>query len=159
MASVSAPSRAQLQASSDAHGFLELMTIEHASWTSPVRVVNDTRDWVIGGNTFIGLPFKLQLPNQAQGESPRAKLQIDNVGRSLTASLEALPPGAALLCTLQVVSRATPTVVDFDFVAQLGGISVTPTAVTCTLGPDDTLRQSAVRVRFDPATTPGLFAG
>ena len=156
---VSNASRARLQASSDPHGFLELLLIEHASWTDPVRVVNDTRDWVIGGQTWIALPFRVRLPNQVQGESPRAQLQIDNVGRELTAAIEALPVGSTLLATLRIVSRATPSVVDCEFISLLGGISITPTAVTCTMGPDDTLRQSAVRVRFDPANAPGLFAG
>lgn len=156
---VSSNSRKQLQATSDGHGFLELLLIEHSSWSSPVRVVNDTRDWVIGGNTYVGLPFRVRLPNQAQGENPRAQLQIDNVGRELTAAIEALPVGSTLLATLRVVSRATPDVSDFEFIALLGGISVTTTTVSCTMGPDDTLRQSAVRVRFDPANTPGLFAG
>ena len=57
------------------------------------------------------------------------------------------------------MSRATPTVVDYQFIAQLSGISITPTAVTCTMGADDTMRQTAVRVRFDPQNTPGLFPG
>ncbi len=156
---VSDASRAQLHATADAHGFLELLFIEHASWVAPVRVVNDTRDWTIDGNTWIGLPFKVKLPGQAQGENPRAQLQMDNVGRELTAALEALPVGSTLLATLRVVSRATPSVIDFEFVALLGGINVSATTVSCTMGPDDTLRQSAVRVRYDPSNAPGLFAG
>ena len=156
---VSNASRAQLHATADGHGFLELLLIEHASWTAPVRVVNDTRDWTIAGNTWIGLPFKIKLPSQAQGENPRAQLQVDNVGRELTAALEALPVGSTLLATITVASRATPAVADYSFVAQLSGISVSTTTVSCTMGPDDTLRQSAVRVRYDPANAPGLFAG
>ena len=156
---VSNASRSQLHATSDNHGFLELLVIEHASWAGPVRVVNDTRTWDIGGYTYVALPFRLKLPNQAQGESPRARLQIDNVGRELTASIEALPVGASLMATVRVVSRATPDVTDYEFIAQLSGISITPTVVSCVMGPDDTLRQSAVRVRFDPANAPGLFPG
>lgn len=156
---VSSASRSQLQATDDPHGFIELLLIEHSSWPSPVRIVSDTRDWVIGGHTYIGLPVRFKLPSQAQGENPRARLQMDNVGRELTGLLEGLPVGASLLATLQVVSRATPEVVDYEFIALLGSISVTPTVVSAVMGPDDTLRQSAVRVRFDPANTPGIFPG
>ncbi len=156
---VSSNSRSQLQSTSDGQGFLELLIIEHATWASPVRIVNDSRDWIIGGNTFVGLPVRIKLPSNTQGENPRARLQMDNVGRDLTSALEALPVGSTLLATLQLVSRATPTVVDYEFVAQLSGISVTPTVVSCTMGPDDTMRQSAVRVRFDPQNAPGLFPG
>ena len=154
-----AASIAQLQQITDNHGFLELLLIDHASFSSPVRIVNDTRDWMIGGVVFVGLPFAVKLPTQAQQETPRAQLRIDNVGRALTAAIEGLPVGASMLATLRMVSRATPTVTDYEFVAQLSGISITPTLVTASMGPDDTMRQSAVRVRFDPANAPGLFAG
>jgi hypothetical protein len=53
-------------------------------------------------------------------------LQIDNVGRELTGAIEGLPVGAELLGTFKLVSRATPTVVDYQFIAQLSGISITP---------------------------------
>jgi hypothetical protein len=157
--SVSASTRTQLQATSDPHGVLELLQIDHASFASPVLIVNDTRDWTIGADTYVALPFACKLPNDARGENPRAQLQIDNVGRELTAAIEGLPVGAELLGTFKLVSRATPTVVDYQFIAQLSGISITPTAVTCTMGADDTMRQTAVRVRFDPQNTPGLFPG
>jgi hypothetical protein len=154
-----AQSIAQLQSVTDNHGFLELMVIDHASFASPVRIVNDTRDWVIGGHTYVALPFGVKLPTQAQQENPRAQIRIDNVGRELTAAIEGLPVGASLLATLQLVSRATPTVVDYEFIAQLSGINITPTLVTANMGPDDTMRQTAVRIRFDPTNAPALFQG
>lgn len=159
MTTVSPASVAQLQATTDVHGFLELLIIEHDSWPEPVRIVNDTRAWTIGGHQYVGLQFRVKKPTAAQGETPRAQLQIDNVGRDLGTALESLPPGSTLLATLREVSRATPTVTDSQFIALLGGFNATTEAVTCTMGPDDTLRQSAVRVRFDPATAPGLFPG
>lgn len=154
-----AQSIAQLQQVTDNHGFLELMVIDHASFASPVRIVNDTRDWVIGGHTYVALPFGVKLPTQAQQENPRAQIRIDNVGRELTSAIEGLPVGASLLATLQLVSRATPTVVDYEFIAQLSGINITPTLVTANMGPDDTMRQTAVRIRFDPVNAPALFQG
>lgn len=149
----------QLQQITDNHGFIELMVLDHASFTTLIYLVNDTRDWTIGGQLYVGLPFAVKLPSAVQKENPRAQIRIDNVGRSLTAAIEALPVGAALTATLQMVSRATPTVVDYAFVAQLSGIELTTSMMTASMGPDDTMRQSAVRIRFDPANTPGLFAG
>lgn len=148
-----------LQSISDPHGILELLLIEHPSFTSPVRVVNDTRDWRISGNVWVGLPFTLKLPSQVQKENPRASLVVDNVGRELTALLEDLPVGSALTATIRVATRATPTAVAFEFVGQLTNISINQTAMTCSFGNDDTMRQSAVRLRFDPTTAPALFAG
>lgn len=156
---VSQTTAASLQSTSDGHGILEMLLIDHVSFSSPVRVVNDTRDWVIGSDTFIGLPFRLKLPSQVQKEQPRATLQIDNVGREITALIEALPVGASLTATIRVASRATPSVTDYEFISQLSGINITPTVMSCVLGPDETMRQSAVRIRFDPVNAPALFAG
>jgi hypothetical protein len=156
---VSVTTTAALQSTSDSQGILELLLIDHSSFASPIRVVNDTRDWVIGSDTYVGLPFVLKLPSQAQKENPRATLQVDNVGRALTALLEGLPTGASLTATVRVASRATPAVVDFEFIGQLTAINVTPTVMSCTFGLDDTMRRPAVLVRFDPTNAPALFAG
>jgi hypothetical protein len=155
---VSVASRAQLQRVNDPAGFLVLLILSHPS-IQTAYVVNDTRDWTIGSEAYIGLPFRFKLPQARAGESPRAMVEIDNVGRALTAELEKLPPGAALMCTIRIVSRATPTVTDFEFAAQLTGVSVTVPLVTAVIGNDDALRSPAVKVRYDPSTTPALFEG
>lgn len=152
-------STAQLQTISDGVGFLELLEIDHDSFASPVRVVNDTRNWTIGGNEYIGLPFRVKLPSQANKENPRAQLQIDNIGREITSLLEGFPVGASMLATIRIVSRSTPTVNDYEFVSPLSSISVTPTTITASIGPDEVMRGAAVRVRYDPFNAPGLFSG
>lgn len=148
-----------LQSIADNQGILELLLIDHSSFASPIRVVNDTRDWVIGSDTYVGLPFVLKLPSQVKNENPRATLQLDNVGRDFTAALEALPAAAALTATVRLVSRATPQIIDFEFIGQLTSINVNQTSVSCSFGLDDVMRQSAVRLRFDPFNSPALFAG
>ena len=149
---------AQLQSPADPHGLLELITIEHASFSEPVRLVNDTRGWTSGGNAFTALPFAIKWPNQISNETPRAQLQMSNVGREFTALLEALPVGAELLATLQAVSRATPNVVAYEFISVLTGLQVTPQTISAQIGSDDIMRRPCVLLRADPTTLPGLFA-
>lgn len=155
---VTAATRQQVQRVSDPDGMLVLLVLEHPSMAT-AHVVNDTRDWIIDGTPYIGLPFRFKLPNSVQGEAPRAQLEIDNVGRELIQDLERLPPGGALQCTVYVVSRASPNVVDYMFTAPLSGVSATVASVTGYVGNDDALRAPAVKMRFDPTTAPGLFAG
>ena len=155
---VTAATREQLQRTTDRHGVLVLLLLTHAS-IGTVRVVNDTRDWVIGADTWIGLPFRFKLPQSVGGQAGRATLEVDNVGRDLVAELELLPPGASLLATMRLVSRNTPTQVDYEFTAPLSGVLATTTTLTATVGNDDAFRASAVKVRFDPVIAPGLFAG
>lgn len=155
---VSSNTREQLQRTDDPAGMLVLLKLEHPAMET-AHVVNDTRDWVIDGTSWIGLPFRFRLPNSVAGEAPRAMLEIDNVGRSLTVELERLPPGGALQATVYVVSRANPSIIDYTFTAPLSGVSASVQTITGSVGNDDALRAPAVKLRYDPSTAPGLFAG
>lgn len=148
----------QLQRVSDAAGVLVLLILTHPSLAT-VRVVCDTRDWTVGADTYVGLPFRFRLPQAVQGEAPRAQLEVDNVGRALTQQLDALPPGAALQATIRIVSRAAPATVEMEWTAPMSGVSVTVQTLTATIGNDDALRAPAVRMRYDLTTAPGLFEG
>lgn len=155
---VTATTRTRLQRVNDLDGMLLLLMLEHPS-IATAHVVNDTRDWTIGGITWVGLPFRIQLPSETSGQSPAARIEIDNVSSLLAAELEALPPGAALQATFRLVSRATPTVVDYEFAAPLSGVNITTTVLQATVGTDDEDRMPAVMLRFDQTTAPGLFEG
>lgn len=148
-----------LQRTDDPFGLLMLLTITGDGLSDTIRLVSDTRDCTSRGNLHLGLPFAWTLPEEAAGEVGRAQVQIDNVGREITAELERLPPGAELVATLEVVCRATPDVVDMSFTAPMSGVQATPLSITATVGEGDLMRLPAVDVRFDPYTAPGLFAG
>lgn len=155
---VTAATRRQLQRVNDTAGGLLLLMLEHPS-IETVHVANDTRSWVISGTTWVGLPFRFQLPDDIAGQSTAARVEIDNVGQELSPVLEGLPPGAALLATFRVVSRSTPTVVDYEFSAPMSGVSMTTTVVQATIGTDDEDRMPAVMVRYDQTTASALFEG
>lgn len=154
---VSTSTLAALQRVDDPFGVLWLLEISGGHLTTPVRLVSDTRDVVSNGYSYIGLPFEVTPPRQADKEVPRAQVRIDNVGRELTADLEALPPGAELTATLKAVYRATPNVVEYKFTASLSSVSVDPLVVNASIGVTDLWRRPAVGLRFDPQTAPGLF--
>lgn len=148
---------AAVQRTSDGQGFLELLTITGGGIAAPVRLVNDTRDVISNGETFLACPFQVVLPKDAAKEVPRAQLRIDNVGREIGQELEALEPGAELTATIQVVYRATPNVIEYEFTAPLSGIRANVLTVSAVMGPTDLMRRPAVAIRFDPFSAPGLF--
>lgn len=154
---VSTSTRRALQKVTDSQGVLALLEISHPSFDVSLRIINDSRDHTLFGELWQGLPFAITLPNDTANEVPRAKLQMDNVGRDMTADLETLPPGASLKATITIVHRSTPEVIDYQFAAPLSGVRVMGPTVTATMGRDDVLRMSAVLLRFDPATAPSLF--
>ena len=148
-----------LQRVDDTAGMLVLLEISHPSLSGPVHVVNDTRSFVSQGVTYVGLPFRIDLPNDKAKEVPRAQLQVDNVGRELSAELERLPPGAVLQATISIVYRGTPDVVEYSFTSPLSSVKADQLAVSASMGPDDVMRLPAVRKRFDPRTAPAIFPG
>lgn len=153
--SMSTPTRRALQGLDDKKGMLGLL--ELSGLAEPVYICNDTRDHVIWSKTWLGLGFDLKLPNDAAKENGRAQLRVDNVGRELTADLEALPPGAALMGTIRMVHRNTPEVVDYEFISPLTNIHADMGTLSATVGPDDVMRRPAVLIRHDPVTAPALF--
>ncbi|ONN68137.1 DUF1833 family protein [Herbaspirillum sp. VT-16-41] len=141
----------------DRSGILQFLALEHPSFSAPVYLVNDTRDWVSNGRTYTSYPFRFSYPQDSADEAPQAKIEIDNVGQDLVGELEALPPGAWLSATASIADRATPDVIDWSWKVPLVSISVTPALITGTLSVDWLLRQKAVRLVHDPSTSPGIF--
>lgn len=158
MATLTPGMRAQLQAVDDGDGVLLLLRIEEGL-SDVVRVASDTRNWVSNGETYIGIPMKVQLPQDVQGETSRAQLVIANPGRELIGEFEALAPGVALDVTLMLISRAKPDLIEWEYVAGASVATADSTNISLNLGNDDMFRGPAVRLRYDPSTAPGIFAG
>ncbi|MES1977313.1 MAG: DUF1833 family protein [Pseudomonadota bacterium] len=154
---VTASTARWLQKVSDPHGVLMLLELNHTSFATPIRMVSDTRNLAALGHDWLGVPFQIKLPDDKARQTPRAALQMDNVGREIGAELEALPPGASLKAVIRMVHRSTPDVVDYSFSAPMNGVKVDGPTVTATVGRDDIMRISAVRLRFDPSTAPAIF--
>lgn len=136
---------------------LALIEITHPDLEVPVRFVNDTADIEVEGDTYFKCWFDLALPDDRDEQVPAAKLEVDNIGRELTQWLEVSGGGAGAQCRLLMVLRSNPSNIEFDMTMDLTGLVITNTRVTGDLGFKNTLMQSAVTVRFDPSTAPGIF--
>lgn len=148
----------RLQAVNDPQGLLWLLKLDHAAFSAAPRVVNDTRNLTTLGDTYVALPFELTLPSDKDGESPRAQLRIDNIGRDLTFEILKLPPGAAVVGTLTAVYRDTPTVVEYQAIFPMTNVHIDQQVVSASLGNDAQSRRPVVLLRHDPTNTPGIFA-
>ena len=69
------------------------LTITHDDLAEPIRVVWDTKDFVYGGETFIGFPFDLEILSDDE-KPPQAKLTIQNIDPRIGDSIRELssPP-------------------------------------------------------------------
>lgn len=141
----------------DTSGLLLFMDISAPSFTGPMRVVNDTRDWVSRGITYIGVPFGFKLPDDVSGQTPRAQLVMANVGTGITAELERLLPNETVIARLMVSDRANPDAWAQTLFLPMTHVSLSGTAATAQCGVDFLMRQQAVKLRGTPYTLPGIF--
>jgi len=141
----------------DPTGTLLLLEISAASMPDTLRIVNDTQNWTSGGLEYVGFPFGFKLPEDVSGQSPRAQLVIDNVGRGMTDDLERLQPGELVTAKLRITDRADPNVIESEYFLPMTQVTVNAQTATAQCGVDYLMRQQAVQLRANPFTLPGIF--
>lgn len=141
----------------DTSGTLLFLSITAPSLPGPLRIVNDTQDWVSQGVVYMGVPFSFKLPEDTRGQSPRAQLVLDNVGRGISEDLESLGPNELMMARLMVSDRAQPNVYEKDYYLPVTKVTVSGATATAQCGVDYLMRQQAVRLRANPFTLPGIF--
>lgn len=149
--------RRNLLATSADEPFLVAIEISHPDLTVPARFVNDSQNVTIAGAEFFATAFNLVLPDDQQDQVPQARLEVDNIGRELTQWLEVSQGGKGAKCRMMQVLRSQPDVIEFDMTLDLSELAITNEVVSGALGFKNTLMQSAVTVRYDPSTAPGLW--
>jgi len=141
----------------DTSGTLLFLSITAPSLPAPLRIVNDTQDWVSQGVEYLGVPFSFKLPEDTRGQSPRAQLVLDNVGRGISEDLEALAPNELMMARLMVSDRAQPSIYEKDYYLPVTKVTVAGATASAQCGVDFLMRQQAVRLRANPFTLPGIF--
>lgn len=150
--------RANRQRVTDTSGVLALLRIESASFGAPFLLANDTQSWVSNGDTYIGFPFAVKLPNDKDGENAVLELEIDNLGFDLTAELESKAPGVPVRGTLILADRATPNIHDFRFSGELINVSGSQETINAQISNAHKLDRSVTLLRHNPQTSPGIFS-
>lgn len=155
--SLSTAAARNVRATSADEPLLAAIEILHPDLAVPARFVNDTVDILIEGNKFFACRFDLDLPDDQDEQEPEAKLEVDNVGRELTQWLEQSQGGKGAKCRILMVLRSSPDTLEFDMTLDLTGLEINNFRVSGRLGFKNTLKQTAVAVRYDPTSTPGIF--
>lgn len=138
---------------------LALVTFDHSTLPEPVRLVNDTRSLEYGGNTYIALPFELDLPDDVEDKVPSIELKVDNVDRRMVQLLRSVsdPPDVTIEIVRVSNGMVTGELGPLDF--SLLDASITAETVTLQIGyAVDILNEPATQHIFNPGTAPALFA-
>ena len=80
--SIPASAASDLYGSETGEFHLVFLTIEHPDLGTPLRVVSDGKDFVLGGNTYSGFPFEITLLSDTN-RPPEARLTIQNVDQRI----------------------------------------------------------------------------
>ncbi len=149
-------SRTNMFAEETGDGLLILLTIDHSSLSSPIRVTHNTVNISSRGDDFIAFPFDLALPTNDSDSPPRAQLVIDNVSREIGQVLRQITSTASVL--IEVVQLLDPDVLEFSFPElNLINIRLDVAKVTGDLVSEDLQVTSYPTHTFSPAEFPGLF--
>jgi uncharacterized protein DUF1833 len=148
---------------------LIFLTISHPNLFEPIRVVSDNRDYIYGGNTFIGFPFDITLLSD-DDSPPTAKLSIQNIDSKIGETVRGLTSALRLKIELlhsndfnteisPAVSIASPSIT-VPYTADglfLINISVDAFKVTADIKGWDYLQRTWPGKRATQASFPGLF--
>ena len=93
--------------SSTAEVPLLLMDIEHPDLTQPIRVATDKADVVSGGNTYVGIPLDVALPQDRSDETPAVSIGMGNVSPETVKALREIQ-GDDVQVTLRAVLASNP---------------------------------------------------
>lgn len=141
----------------DPAGTLIFLELSAPSFSETLRIVNDTRNWVSNGVEYIGVPFGFKLPDDVSGQTPRAVLTLDNIGRGIAQDLETLQPYDLVQAKIKISDRADPNAIERMYILPLSQVAVNTRTATASCGYDALMRQQAVRLRYNRFTAPGAF--
>lgn len=133
---------------------LMLVTIAHDDLDAPIRVVNNIENITSNGETFIGLPFAIELPDE--GDRPgEARISVDNVNRAIAEAVRSIstPPDV----TIQVILASQPDTIDLELTGlKMRDVTMDASAVTGYLRFEE-LTVEPVAATMTPSRFPALF--
>lgn len=136
---------------------LILLEISHPSLTTPVRVVNDTQDLTSNGNLFVACPFRCILPDDYEGQLPKARLAVDNVGRDLMYWIETSNGGQGSSVRFMQIMRSRPNLIEWEITMSLYNVSVNMQEISAELGFQNLFAKPAISRQYRPDNSIGLF--
>ncbi len=90
--------------------FLVLLEIDHADLVDPIRVVSNHQAITSNGQTYVPYAFEFDPPDEREGVITSAKLIIDNIDRTIVATIRSLttPPTV----TVSIILADSPDVIE-----------------------------------------------
>jgi hypothetical protein len=153
---LSATAKAAVFAQETSEVILAILTIDHSSMATPIRVVNDYNNIVSQGETYLGFPFDITFPDDSESQLPSAKLTIDNVDRQIVEAIRTLTGPATM--SLSLILQSTPDTIERGpYELQMRNVEYDAMTVSADLLNDDIFNEPYPGHAYTPANFPGLF--
>ncbi len=154
MRNLSAAALESIHAERTAQVWLTLLELGGDPVEGSLRFVANPEDVVSRGYTYIGFPFKIDLPRQS-GEGRAAQLSIDNADRRIVRLLRELDAAPDVL--IEIVLAESPDTVEFQLPGlRLRNIEWVGARVTGDLTFENVLGEPACDT-MTPSRFPGMF--
>jgi len=137
-----------------------LLEITHPDLATPIRIVQDTKDVVYAGDTYIAMGFTIIPPDDMSSGLPKARLAVDNVTRDLMQWVETSNGAQGASATIRAGMRNAQnvvTVIEWSQTLDLADITATFQTVSASLGYEDILNLPGVPYTYTPDTAQGIF--
>lgn len=135
-----------------------LMSVTHQLLPVPIRVCVGAPSIVSRGNEFLYYPFQFQAPDEREDVAPQGRLVVDNVDRTILATLRQIDTPPTI--TVEFVLASSPDIVELAWEEmEWAGIEYDVSRIEGLLqGPKDFWAQFP-RDLVTPGNAPGVFFG
>lgn len=110
--------RKMLEAEATGRMLVVVAIFQHADLSPNIRIVNDTKDFLIGGDRYYGAPFDIELVTDTDGV-PEARMSVQNVDRRVGLQIEDIVESPTV--TIRIYDSS-----DFDLTADPREATGTP---------------------------------
>lgn len=137
--------------------FVALAVLDHESLDAPIRICTDSAPVVRSEGTYLPYPFEFVLPEDTDGQMPRAAVRVDNVDREVLKRISAITGRPRV--TFMLVLASQPEVVEYGPVEfQMGEASWDQMVLNGALAyQEDIWMQAVPGQQYTPSNSPGLF--
>lgn len=148
--------RAQ-RATAPADVILTAVVFDHPDVTPPVRLVDAMSDRAIAGAAYTAARLDAEHGSATLDQVPAGRISVDNVGQVLATWMERTSGGLhGTVRIIRCLDVADPAIEE-DVTYEIDGASVDTGRLEVTLGFRALLDRPAVRLRYDPENSPGVF--
>jgi hypothetical protein len=136
--------------------YLVIMEIDHPSFGTPLRFVNNTVDITSNSNLYTAFPFEAIMPDDKEESEPTAQIRIDNVSRELIDEIRTISEPPTM--TLSVILASTPNTIEWGPLEfQTRSVTYDASTITFTLGYSTFISEPFPYRTFDTISFPGMF--